>query len=483
MPVTTGSSSKGPEVFVLGAGFSRAVSGCMPLTDELGNEALLRDRENLGRPDSKSIFRDGQFEAWLSRRAEAQPYLASSAAIANQAVFARATALIGRILDERVQQVLESPLPAWLGELLTIWHLRKSHVLTFNYDPIVECAFETMRFWDWKESAPFQWGSLLNYSPEGKAGASFAEEMGSGAPHPSFRLWKLHGSLNWLWVPGDSSGATVRRVRLPGTFGAPVAVTDEELHWRAPGRERFIVPPAALKSSYYSNPVTREIWQRGYNALRSAERISLLGYSLPQTDLSTSGMLAEALAGGAVGEVNIVDLAHGGGSIPARVRALGIFGVEPVTDWCGDDAVIRYVDRLVADASSEAFVKIRGALVASETPLLVDWGDPGDPHKPGRSAAIVKADLDWTRGAVVLASEELSTISDTTRSRRNDAPGNAPVTVAELRAMSGGPAQVILNVPGVRRDIRIVDAVTRTYATGHGDGTWLQLVPAGHCSD
>lgn len=161
--------------------------------------------------------------------------------------------MIAEILDERVAAVLSQPLPVWLGELISIWHLRQSHVVTFNYDPLVECAFETLRLYDWRQNTRFQWGSLINYSPEGKAGASYGEMGNSAAPHPSFRLWKLHGSLNWWWTPGDSTGATVRRVRLPGTFGAAKPLEPDEARWSVPGRERFIVPPAALKSAYVDN--------------------------------------------------------------------------------------------------------------------------------------------------------------------------------------------------------------------------------------
>lgn len=57
------------EVFILGAGFSRAISDRMPLTDELGNLALNRGIF----PPETAPFQGGQFEAWLSRRAEPQP--------------------------------------------------------------------------------------------------------------------------------------------------------------------------------------------------------------------------------------------------------------------------------------------------------------------------------------------------------------------------------------------------------------------------
>lgn len=473
------------EVFVLGAGFSRAISDLMPLTDELGNEALKRDPKHLGRRRSKLQFNGGQFEAWLSRRAEPQPYLDSVEAIENQAIFARATALIAEILDERVHDVLQQPLPVWLGELISIWHLWGSHILTFNYDPLIECAFESMRLWDWKHSSHFQWGSLLSYSPEGKAGMSYGEFDGTSGPHPTFHLWKLHGSLNWFWVPGDNSGATVRRVRLPGTFGAPSNLDAEEAHWGAPGRERFIVPPAALKSGYYSNPVAREIWQRGYSALSKAKRITLMGYSIPQTDLSTSGMLAEALAGSTGREVVIVDRELGGGGIPARLSKLGDFGVTTITEHSGAEAIPRYVAHLVSIAAQDAVEHLSGLAALQQAPLYVDWGEVGKyPHAVGQSAAIVKVEWDAERRTLVLTSEHLDTVGVTTRSRSGEHdPALVLPTVADLNLDQRSALRIALKVPGTTREITAIDFVERVFDSGYGNGSWIQLVPAGPCSD
>lgn len=77
--------------------------------------------------------------------------------------------------------------------------------------------------------------------------------------------------------------------------------------WMAPGRERMLVPPSSLKSAYYDNPVTREVWSRAYEALCSADVITLVGYSLPQTDLTTVGMLNEAASAGNLAEIRVVN--------------------------------------------------------------------------------------------------------------------------------------------------------------------------------
>ncbi len=60
-------------VTILGAGFSKAMSDAMPLTDKLGDLVLKRiaSTPNFSAPRSYP----GCFEAWLSRLAEDQPDL------------------------------------------------------------------------------------------------------------------------------------------------------------------------------------------------------------------------------------------------------------------------------------------------------------------------------------------------------------------------------------------------------------------------
>jgi len=101
-------------------------------------------------------------------------------------------------------------------------------------------------------------------------------------PASTFRLVKLHGSVDCWWVDGDATGATI--VRVPGGGWGPKHLAQDE---RPPGRTPFIVPPAAGKSHFYRNPLTRELWQRAAGALRTAER----------TDLVTGGMFGDCLRG------------------------------------------------------------------------------------------------------------------------------------------------------------------------------------------
>jgi hypothetical protein len=76
-----------------------------------------------------------------------------------------------------------------------------------------------------------------------------------------------------------------------------------------PGRVPFVVPPSAVKSPYYRNPITREIWLQAAESLRQADRVFVVGYSLPPTDLTFAGMLTDALR----------DLISAGDPSPGRI--------------------------------------------------------------------------------------------------------------------------------------------------------------------
>jgi hypothetical protein len=284
--------------------------------------------------------------------------------------------------------------------------------------------------------------------------------------------WRQHGS-------DSPSSASSRHVRC--SFESRRRRDPLE----CPGRERFIVPPAALKSGYYANPITREIWQRAYSALSKANRITLMGYSVPQTDLSTSGMLAEALAGSTGREVNIVDRELGGGEIPARLSQLSDFGVTTITEHSGSDAIPRYVGHLVSAAAQEAVARLTALEALRQAPLYVDWGEAGKyPHAVGQSAAIVEVEWDVERRTLVLTSEQLDTVGVTTRSRSGDHESLSVLpAVADLILDRRNALRIALKVPGMSREIAVIDVVERAFDTGYGNGAWIQLVPAGACSD
>lgn len=456
------------EVYVLGAGFSRAISPAMPLTDDLGRKLAERDPETFAQLGSRS------FEQWLSHRAEMQPYLSSAENLARRSVFVQTTAQIGDALDTSIAQVLQDEMVQWLGELISLWHLNGAQVLTFNYDPLVECAFDTLEFNDWRTDTQFTWGSLLNYNPKGMAGASFGELDGTSGPHPSFRLWKLHGSTNWFWTPGDVSGASAMRINLPGRFGGPVVTGDGDHHWMAPGRERLLVPPSSLKSAYYDNPVTREIWSRAFEALCNADVITLIGYSMPQTDLTTVGMLAEAAAAGRVSEIRVVNRSPQ--EVANRLRTIVPANII-VEEFAGEDTVASYVAAQLRDAMASAVSTVRALEMGLDARVLATWGDVGQLGQTRGRTARVTSGQRVSDSVVLLEANEPLTFDGATYTSPS-APEQA-MRLSDLVPMTEGATELRVRIRGTQTLIPIIDVVERRMGGGQGDGGWAQLVPAG----
>lgn len=294
-----------PDVLVLGAGFSKDLWRGMPTTDELGN--LVRDRYLNLTPDDDDPkhFEKGLFETWFSRLAEDQPYLQQWENLRNRTRFTLYSDHLAVALEDRVRDAVENCALStpWLPALLGCVHIRRATVLTFNQDTLVEraVAASPLAVWDpdwWplgQRQPTVGWFQVQHNQPPVPFRGTW---YGGTAPPPSFRLIKLHGSTNWYWYPNDRTGATMATWHLAGTAQGEAAQPDETTARQRllPGRKAFIVPPSATKSAFYDNPVTVQLWQSARQALSETSlRLSLLGYSLPLTDLVTASLFRETV--------------------------------------------------------------------------------------------------------------------------------------------------------------------------------------------
>lgn len=83
----------------------------------------------------------------------------------------------------------------------------------------------------------------------------------------------------------------------------------------------MIVPPTAIKSGYYNNRTLQALWNGAAEALREAEMLVMMGFSLPVTDLLVASMLATNLPEDA--DIMPVDF---GSDVLERVK--DVFGLE-----------------------------------------------------------------------------------------------------------------------------------------------------------
>lgn len=457
--------------YILGAGFSKAISTQMPITDELGADCVARDPEVLGKAVGPGGDARPNFEVWLSRRAEDQPYRSSAENLSARAIFAGAVPLIAESLNERQSRVLSSAAPLWLRQLIYVWHVGRSPVITFNYDCLVECTVDTYRLPPWDSHGKMPWASVLRFVPAASKPESIGEMEGR-APWETFQLHKLHGSLNWFWTAGDNSGATIQRGRLPGSYTAAKPMTEAERSWRHPGRETFIVPPSALKSSYYGNPVTREIWSSAHGALRESSKVVLMGYSLPLTDLSTAGLIASALEAGNVSSVDIVD--RNPEAVRRNLQQMIDIPDSAIRLFGGESAISDYVQNLwmeacktiaadLATLASQPIEGLRGALVywdGLDVAAATDAKVAGD---------VLTLDLDTPGNQWEITGTE----------RKFDCPGHkgqAPLLpVGTLRDLLQTVRAVQVRTPDGRISPVLGADVVDISVDKRGNGVWLNL--------
>lgn len=125
-------------VYLLGAGFSRAISAEMPMMNELSAavQAGLPDLPGASTPLAKN------FEQWLSYLIDIPPWLSHGDQLRNQGAFNDVARAVHSVLDERqTAAVTHGACPAWLEKLVVHWHKTAATVITFNYDLLVELAW------------------------------------------------------------------------------------------------------------------------------------------------------------------------------------------------------------------------------------------------------------------------------------------------------------------------------------------------------
>jgi hypothetical protein len=163
--------------------------------------------------------------------------------------------------------------------------------------------------------------------------------------------------------------------------------------------------------------LTREFWQSAAEALDSADIVSLVGYSIPSTDLVGSGMLAERLAGKST-RVEVVN--PSAEPVVERLKLLGVHE-DSIHVVGGDAAVAHFADAIERETSQYTLTSL---LARSGNPLLLVAVDDV------RMASVTGID---TRDSTVrLIAEPLSDLNHATRPL--DGRDDPPLGLEELRA-------------------------------------------------
>jgi len=163
-------------------------------------------------------------------------------------------------------------------------------VKNFNYGIIVRSVLEP--------SHHLQRGGADMWTGVGGADAYFKAQESLGWITSSIfnrgkiPLYKIHGSLNWLWCP--------RCQELDITAFEKGALRAQERKYLCTSKmctspyETLIVSPTMFK--VYDNRIIKETWERAERAVSTSKFVIFIGYSLQDADIHIRCMLTRAIS-------------------------------------------------------------------------------------------------------------------------------------------------------------------------------------------
>lgn len=319
----------GRDVWLLGAGFSRAASAQMPTMPEL-SEHVYTVVSHAWEQSWGADLRD-DVELLLTYLATQHPWQDEATSHYDLGRFYEIRDALVDVLWRREREATaETTPPPWLTQLIGLWHEHRATIISFNYDTIVERAFNL--FLEETGHAGGDHGAAYavpvtnpRLRTAGTLGGSYIE---------TFELLKLHGSLTWWYSGPEAPPGDIVYDSLMGTaWGAAPQGEDVERLLR--DKEPLVVPPLLQKSAFYGNSLLRAQWRRAREAMAEADRLVCIGYSLPATDLASRLLLSTASA---EMEVVIVDrnpelVDHYRRLLPDYDVHKGIVGENAVADY------------------------------------------------------------------------------------------------------------------------------------------------------
>nr|WP_244638064.1 SIR2 family protein [Frigoribacterium sp. CFBP 13707] len=223
----------------------------------------------------------GDVEAWLAYLASDQPWLGDSENLSNRALFSRSIDVLYDVIIKAQAQAEEAQ-PSWLDRIAWQWSHENVTVLTFNYDTLLETAFQRV---GWARAASaFYAAPLTERYPVGSSRMLSASPPSRKVP----TVLKLHGSVNW-WHGGSNAPLTEQMVYHP----RPSAQSHSEPLFA--DLQPFLVPPTSIKNGYYGRSGLVTQWRLAAEALRAADQVDVIGYSFPASDLPTRTFLSSTI--------------------------------------------------------------------------------------------------------------------------------------------------------------------------------------------
>ncbi len=230
------------------------------------------------------------FEQILDHVAVHAPWRSDADRHRSAALYDDLARAVTRAITEQEEKARRSPQSPGLSEIVNSWARMKSSVISLNYDLLVEAAY-AQYLADLGEVPNASSHDL--YPVDLLPVAALSGATLGGEKRESFKLMKLHGSRNFVsqhssfgWAETTYLGASP--AEWDPASESPAASDDS---WLQP----IIVPPTTLKSNFHKNAVIDRMWVKAGEALKTADQVVIIGYSLPAGDLSVISMLREAV--------------------------------------------------------------------------------------------------------------------------------------------------------------------------------------------
>ena len=324
------------DVFVLGAGFSKSVNDAMPVMRELSDEIIpiIRQRDTAFADQLEDL--GANIELWMSYLSQNQPWLTVEESHFNQSMATLIRKRLQKIIDAQTWKTAQSDTPAWFDRLLKAWHSNGAMVATLNYDTLVERASRGLRVSEKVTTIlPSQIYPPFFENVDARTGSALWGEE----PLETFTLLKLHGSMNWFYSGRpDFYGEKILYEDVP-PLGSDLQEAEQKRRERTRDKDTLIIPPVTEKTTYFRNETVRRLWHEAAEGLKSAHRIFVIGYSLPESDLGMRLFLATIRQNPTV-KIFVVDVDS---SLPDRYSA---FLRLPIEDKfvCRDCPLVGFVD-------------------------------------------------------------------------------------------------------------------------------------------
>lgn len=182
--------------------------------------------------------------------------------------------LIGKTLDEMLRGKLANNHQNLINRMKKEGNLLKTAFISFNYDIIIDNVLAGLRNTD---------NLFLDY------GIDFINEDWEPPIGSSIPLFKIHGSLNWLYCPTCN--------KMEYTYDEKKRVYNSICKVERCKQCKMALEPVIVPPTYYkdmNNLFIQEIFLNAESALREAEDIIFCGYSFPDSDIHLKYILKRA---------------------------------------------------------------------------------------------------------------------------------------------------------------------------------------------